>query len=114
MLPQPASQPLCERWVPWELGQPPSWPPCYRPRPPPGAAPSTVRVLTNDGEEFPVLRRLLLPCIALTKVLRPAEANASWAHVDIDTSTFDRWGLRGRLELDACMLWGAGAAGGAL
>ena len=34
-------------------------------RPPP---PDTVQVHTNDGECFPVRKRMLRPCIALTKV----------------------------------------------
>lgn len=59
-----------------------------RPRPPPGASIHLLNVLTNDGEVFPVHRRLLRPCIALTRALRDEAARQ--AAVDVSTSAFDR------------------------
>ena len=47
-----------------------------------------VDVHTNDGEHFPVHKRLLRPCIALTQHVR-AQRRAQ-CDVDIDTLTFDR------------------------
>eukprot|EP00887_Chlorella_sp_A99_P005263 scaffold1.g5263.t1 len=62
-------------------------------RPPPDESPNFVRVLTNDGdgegEEFPVLRKQLRPCIALTAAVRSAEARPT-VSVDVDTCTMDR------------------------
>lgn len=39
-----------------------------RPRPAAAAPTNIVHVLTSDGEYFPVKKKLLRPCIALTKV----------------------------------------------
>jgi hypothetical protein len=63
-----------------------------RQRPPAGFSRSSVKVVTNDGEWFPVKRVLLRPCIALTTALRAEQAGPSEAEVpvDIDTLTFDR------------------------
>ncbi len=59
------------------------------------------------GEWFPVNRKLLRHCIALTKVVRSeAEAEVE-VTVDVDTDIFDRWEhgikepLLGRLPLRA-------------
>lgn len=49
---------------------------------------NTLRVTTADGEWFPVRRRLLRRCIALTKAVR--DEGVSEAAVDVDTLTFDR------------------------
>ena len=49
---------------------------------------SIVDVHTNDNEQFPVRKRLLRPCIALTAQVRAA--CRSHCSVDIDTLTFDR------------------------
>lgn len=46
-------------------------------------------MLTNDGECFPVHRKLLRPCITLTKIVRSEEGEPEVA-VDVDTLTFDR------------------------
>lgn len=59
-----------------------------RPRPPVGALGSSLRVHTNDGEWFPVKRKLLRPCIALTTALR--SEGREEVSVDVDTLTFDR------------------------
>jgi hypothetical protein len=48
----------------------------------------------QDGEFFPVRRKLLRPCIALTAAVRSAE-DAPLAQVEVDTPTFDRWGVDG-------------------
>ena len=53
------------------------------------AARDMVYVHTNDEETFPVKKRLLRPCIALTAAVRSAEPAVD-ASVDIDTLTFDR------------------------
>jgi hypothetical protein len=58
-------------------------------RPPPGANEHLINITTNDGEYFPVHRKLLRPCIALTKAVRSPGAGVT-AAVDIDTLTFDR------------------------
>ena len=71
-----------QRSVPFTVHNPP------RPRPPPGQHPCILRVLTNDGEEFPVHRFALRPCIALTKYVRNEEVKS--VAVDVDTLTFDR------------------------
>ena len=60
---------------------------CCRPRPPRGRLAGTLEVLMRDGEAFPVKRRLLRPCIALTHAVR-SEAPA--VAVDVDTLVFDR------------------------
>jgi Cytochrome b5-like Heme/Steroid binding domain len=60
------------------------------PEPPPEdvCAPNIVDVHTNDDEHFPVKKRVLRPCIALTAQVRtPDRARCD---VDIDTLTFDR------------------------
>ena len=62
-------------------------PPC-RPRPPKGRSSSTLDVLTRDGEAFPVKRKLLRSCIALTAAVR---SEAPGAAVDVDTLVFDRF-----------------------
>ena len=49
-----------------------------------------VVVLTADGEEFPVHRKLLKPCIALTKAVRDTSSARPEAPVDVDCATFDR------------------------
>ena len=49
-----------------------------------------VHVLTADGEEFPVHRRLLKPCIALTKAVRDTSSAKVEAQVGVDCATFDR------------------------
>jgi len=50
-----------------------------------------VSVFTSDGEWFPVKRKLLRPCISLTKVVRSEAEEAPEVTVDVDTLTFDRW-----------------------
>ena len=57
-------------------------------RPPTGDKSHVISIYTNDGECFPVHRKLLRPCIALTKAVRTASGVS--ASVDIDTLTFDR------------------------
>ena len=52
------------------------------------AAANRVDVFTADGEHFPVLKRLLRPCLALTAAVRAPER--SRADVAVDTLTFDR------------------------
>jgi Cytochrome b5-like Heme/Steroid binding domain len=49
-----------------------------------------VHVHTNDGEWFPVAKRLLRPCISLTKAVRDSGVTSPAVHVDIDTCTMDR------------------------
>ncbi len=39
---------------------------------------------------FPVRRKLLRPCIALTKAVRSEEESGAEVAVDVDTLTFDR------------------------
>ena len=51
-------------------------------------APNVVDVYTSDEEHFPVKKRLLRPCIALTSHVRAPDR--AECHVDIDTLTFDR------------------------
>ena len=63
--------------------------PSRREPPQPGQSRRCVNVYTSDGEWFPVQRKLLRPCIALTKLVRSEEA-APTVHVGIDTLTFDR------------------------
>ena len=46
-----------------------------------------MEVLTRDGEAFPVKRRLLRPCIALTQAVRSVAPSVA---VDVDTLVFDR------------------------
>jgi hypothetical protein len=58
-------------------------------RPLPGANEHLIDIYTNDGEYFPVHRKLLRPCIALTKAVRTPGPDVT-AAVDIDTLTFDR------------------------
>lgn len=70
-------------------GRPPLHVADARPRPPPGSSPHLISVLTNDGECFPVHRKLLRPCIALTKAVRTPGEGVE-AAVNIDTCTFDR------------------------
>eukprot|EP00882_Tetradesmus_deserticola_P028168 GHRQ01031362.1.p1 GENE.GHRQ01031362.1~~GHRQ01031362.1.p1 ORF type:complete len:220 (+),score=106.70 GHRQ01031362.1:51-662(+) len=53
-------------------------------------ATNVVHVYTNDGEWFPVKKKLLRSCIALTKAVRDSGDAAPTVHVDIDTLTFDR------------------------
>ncbi|EOD26330.1 hypothetical protein EMIHUDRAFT_111411 [Emiliania huxleyi CCMP1516] len=50
---------------------------------------NAVLVETSDGEVFPVHRRLLKPCITLTRAVRD-ESGSGEAVVDVDCSTFDR------------------------
>lgn len=49
-----------------------------------------VNVSTNDGEVFPVKRKLLRSCIALTAAVRSNEEQVISVAVDVDTLTFDR------------------------
>jgi hypothetical protein len=58
-------------------------------RPPLGTNENLIDIKTNDGEYFPVHRKLLRPCIALTKPVRTPGSGIT-AAVDIDTLTFDR------------------------
>ncbi|KAL4525142.1 hypothetical protein Ndes2526B_g07315 [Nannochloris sp. 'desiccata'] len=58
-------------------------------RPPPGTNEHLIDIHTNDGEYFPVHRKLLRPCIALTKPVRTPGCGVT-AAVDVDTLTFDR------------------------
>ena len=52
---------------------------------------NVVHVLTSDGEMFPVHRRLLKPCIALTKAVRDTTAaQTPEASIGVDCATFDR------------------------
>ena len=60
-----------------------SMPPMRPPR-------NAVRVITSDEEMFPVHRRLLKPCIALTKAVRDTATPAPEAAVSVDCATFDR------------------------
>eukprot|EP00798_Chlamydomonas_sp_ICE-L_P025927 gene25927-11606_t len=56
-------------------------------RPP---APDSVTIFTNDGECFPVKKRMLRSCIALTKAVRDDGLQCPSCQVDVDTLTFDR------------------------
>lgn len=57
----------------------------------PSVAPrNCIRVLTSDGEEFPVARQLLRPCISLTKVVRDLQASDPQVSVDVECCIFDR------------------------
>ena len=60
---------------------------CCRPRPARGRSADSLEVLTRDGEAFPVKRRLLRPCIALTHAVRGETPSVG---VDVDTLVFDR------------------------
>lgn len=51
---------------------------------------SSVRLLSNDGEEFVIAKATLRPCIALTAVVRDTSSELLDAHVDIDACTLDR------------------------
>ena len=51
---------------------------------------NAVLVMTSDEEMFPVHRRLLKPCIALTKAVRDTATPAPEAAVSVDCATFDR------------------------
>ena len=62
-----------------------------RPPPPKGRSGSTVDVFTRDGEVFPVKRKLLRSCIALTAAVRGEVASVA---VDVDTLVFDRYIMR--------------------
>lgn len=74
--------------------------PPRRQRPASGPSLSSVRVLTNDGEWFPVKRALLRPCIALTKAVRSEGESVPEVAVDVDTLIFDRWaGMLGGWEV---------------
>jgi hypothetical protein len=44
----------------------------------------------SAGEWFPVKRKLLRPCIGLTKVVRSEEDVEIDVTVDVDTDVFDR------------------------
>ncbi|KAI7845581.1 hypothetical protein COHA_000869 [Chlorella ohadii] len=59
-------------------------------RPTSGPSRSCVIVRTLDGEWFPVKRKLLRPCISLTKAVRSEEEGSPEVTVDVDTLTFDR------------------------
>lgn len=61
-----------------------------------------IRVLTSDGEEFPVARQLLRCCISLTKAVRDLQAEEPSVSVNVDCCTFDRVLLF--LEV-CCPLW---------
>eukprot|EP00163_Fabomonas_tropica_P034729 TRINITY_DN9770_c0_g1_i1.p1 TRINITY_DN9770_c0_g1~~TRINITY_DN9770_c0_g1_i1.p1 ORF type:complete len:508 (-),score=90.30 TRINITY_DN9770_c0_g1_i1:417-1940(-) len=57
----------------------------------PGAIPKdTVIVHTNDEEWFPVKKRLLVPCITLTKQVRDQGVDVPEVHIEVDCLTFDR------------------------
>ncbi|KAG1665059.1 hypothetical protein FOA52_012478 [Chlamydomonas sp. UWO 241] len=56
-------------------------------RPP---ATDVVGVTTSDGEWFPVKKKLLRACIALTKVVRDSGDTAAAVTIDVDCLTFDR------------------------
>jgi len=58
-------------------------------RPPLGTNKHLIDIQTNDGEHFPVHRKLLRPCIALTKPVRTPGSGVT-ATIDVDTLTFDR------------------------
>ena len=45
---------------------------------------------TSDGEVFPVKRKLLRSCIALTSALRSTSETSTTIRVPVDTLTFDR------------------------
>lgn len=51
-------------------------------------------VYTRDGEWFPVRRKLLRPCINLTKIVRSHGEQAGSLTVDVDTDIFDRCCVR--------------------
>jgi hypothetical protein len=100
---------VSDRWPP-----PPAvamrWGSC-RQRPAAGPSRSTLTVRTSDGEWFPVKRKLLRPCIALTKAVRLEAEGEAEVSVDVDTCTFDRWvpGWLGGWLL--ALGWGPGTAG---
>ena len=62
----------------------------------------------SAGEWFPVKRKLLRHCIALTKVVRSEVEAEVDVTVDVDTDIFDRWEhatdapLLGRMPPRAC------------
>ncbi|GAX75100.1 hypothetical protein CEUSTIGMA_g2544.t1 [Chlamydomonas eustigma] len=49
-----------------------------------------ANVTTSDEELFPVKKKLLRPCIALTKVVRDAGDTVPSVHINVDCLTFDR------------------------
>jgi len=51
---------------------------------------NTMDIFCNDGEYFPVRKRLLQPCIALTKAVLDKTDERLRVDVDIDCCTFDR------------------------
>jgi hypothetical protein len=62
---------------------------CDRQQPARRASTALVEVLTEDGEAFPVKRKLLRPCINLTQVVRGGVPCVS---VAVNTLVFDRCG----------------------
>jgi len=62
---------------------------CRR-RPQSSSGRHTINVLTLDGETFPVKRKLLRSCIALTSELRGESEEPPTVSLDVDTLTFDR------------------------
>ena len=57
----------------------------------PARAPrSCVKLLSNDGEEFVIAKRVLRPCLALTHVVRGTSTELLEAAVDVDACTLDR------------------------
>lgn len=63
---------------------------CIRRRPQSSSGRHTINVLTLDGETFPVKRKLLRSCIALTSELRGESEEPPTVSLDVDTLTFDR------------------------
>jgi len=61
--------------------------PSTRPAVPPR---NCIRLLTSDGEEFPVPRQLLRPCIHLTKAVRGVDDPLPAVPVDVECCTLDR------------------------
>lgn len=51
---------------------------------------ASIKILTSDGEWFPVQRKLLRPAIQLTQHLRNKGEEEVTVSVDVDTLTFDR------------------------
>jgi hypothetical protein len=65
--------------------------------PPPKIIPDLVTIFTNDGEQFPIKRLLLRPCISLTSLVQAGRGKFSSStaadrerKVDVDACTFDR------------------------